>query len=330
MPRNGAAPNAVVLGLDHMKISTKLGLILVVSLAPWAPAQPLDPRSQGAPVPAPEAALPPELHYVSTFSADGRWALLTSATGRLVTDDLNGALDVFLLELTTGDFTLASVRDAGSSGNGASIAGAMSADASWVVFQSRATNLVFNDTNGTWDVFARDLKAGATLLVSATANGAVSQWLSTGPLISADGRYVLFRSWARDLASGPLLPRENLYRHDLVERRTECVSSGLPGSLGTVLGVSHGLMTSDGQAVALVLSTVQGTVYRDELVWRDLTTGRAARLAEQLPANLTGVPVNGRSVLAVCGKGRSVVFRSELGLGSAGGYALSWYGVEQA
>jgi Tol biopolymer transport system component len=75
---------------------------------------------------------------------------------------------------------------------------------------------------------------------------------------------------------------------------------------------------------------VQATVYRDELVWRDLATGRAARISEWLPANLTGVQVNGRSALAVSGNEKSVVFRSELGLGTSGGYALSWHGVEQA
>jgi hypothetical protein len=171
----------------------------------------------------------------------------------LVTGDLNGALDVFLLDLTTGELTLASARDEGNPSNGTSIAGGLSADASRVVFQSRATHLVPNDTNGTWDIFVRDLQAGATLLVSARTNGAVSPWPSTDPLISADGRYVLFWSWARDLAPAPLLPRENLYRHDLVERRTECVTTGLPASLGTVLGVREALMTSDGSGSGLAL-----------------------------------------------------------------------------
>ena len=45
----------------------------------------------------------------------------------------------------------------------------ISANGRYVVFTSDANNLVAGDTNGTRDVFVRDLLTGTTRLVSATA-----------------------------------------------------------------------------------------------------------------------------------------------------------------
>lgn len=47
----------------------------------------------------------------------------------------------------------------------------VSADGRYVVFVSRADNLVSNDTNGNPDVFLRDRKTGTTTLVSVNLRG---------------------------------------------------------------------------------------------------------------------------------------------------------------
>jgi Tol biopolymer transport system component len=93
------------------------------------------------------------------LSATGRFVAFVSTASDLVANDTNGAPDVFVRDLKTGTTTLVSVNRAGTdSGNGASFgsyAPLLSADGRVVAFQSAASDLVANDTNGAGDVFAR-------------------------------------------------------------------------------------------------------------------------------------------------------------------------------
>ncbi len=71
----------------------------------------------------------------------------------------------------------------------------------WLV-QSEATDLVAGDANGHCkDVFLRDVLAGTTVRVSVDAEGGDPDGLSSLPTISADGRYVAFKSYATDLVA---------------------------------------------------------------------------------------------------------------------------------
>lgn len=86
----------------------------------------------------------------------------------------------------------------GQSGDFADI----TADGRYVVFSSRATNLVPGDTNGTEDIFLRDLATDTTTLLSVDLNGGQGDAQSWEPVISGDGRYVAFSSAATNLAPG--------------------------------------------------------------------------------------------------------------------------------
>ncbi|PYU86902.1 MAG: hypothetical protein DMG08_29040 [Acidobacteria bacterium] len=72
-----------------------------------------------------------------------------------------------------------------------------------MAFHSDASDLAAtNDTNGTIDVFVRDLKTGTTTLVSVNSAGAGSgNGPSRLPALSADGRFVAFHSPASDLVA---------------------------------------------------------------------------------------------------------------------------------
>src|SRR5438067_2367503 len=61
---------------------------------------------------------------------------------------------------------LASIGTSGAQGNGVSSSASVSADGRYVAFYSQATNLVPGDTNGTFDVFVRDLLTNTTTRVS--------------------------------------------------------------------------------------------------------------------------------------------------------------------
>src|SRR5205814_3913331 len=110
----------------------------------------------------------------SVISSDGRFVLFLSSANNLVTDDDNGRfVDVFLRDRTKGVTTLVSVNQTGvGGGNGNSVSPVISTNGRYVLFESEASNLVTNDTNGFSDVFVRDLQTGTTTFVSVNSAGA--------------------------------------------------------------------------------------------------------------------------------------------------------------
>jgi Tol biopolymer transport system component len=94
------------------------------------------------------------------ISPDGRFVAFRSRASNLVQNDTNGETDVFIKDLRTGGIKLVSASADGMPGNGSSDGPTFSADGDWLAFYSSASNLVPGDTNGTTDVFIRDLEDG--------------------------------------------------------------------------------------------------------------------------------------------------------------------------
>ena len=137
------------------------------------------------------------------ISADGRYVAFQSQATNLVAGDTNGSLDVFVHDRQLDVTVRASVDSSGAQGNGNSFGNAsISADGRCVVFDSGASNLVGSDTNGTTDVFVRDLQAGTTERVSVDSSGAQANGSCHSPSVSADGRYVAFEGTATNLVGG--------------------------------------------------------------------------------------------------------------------------------
>ena len=155
--------------------------------------------------------------YQQSISADGTKVVFTSQASDLVGTDTNGDYDVFVRDLTTGVTKLVSVNAAGTdSGNSSSLMRAISSDATKIAFTSEASDLVGTDTNGLQDVFARDLRAGTTILASINAAGTDSgNAASDDPVMSADGTKVAFASIASDLVGNETKGRGNAFVRDL-------------------------------------------------------------------------------------------------------------------
>ena len=80
----------------------------------------------------------------------------------------------------------------------------LSADGRFEVFSSRSSNLVSGDSSTGEDVFLRDHELGTTTLISRNADGNSAGGTSAGAMISANGRFVVFRSASTLLdVSGP-------------------------------------------------------------------------------------------------------------------------------
>src|SRR5690242_15900275 len=90
-------------------------------------------------------------------SGSGRFVVFESDASNLVRRDTNGVSDIFLRDRSTGKTGRISVSSSGQQANGPShSARGVTPDGRYVVFESFASNLVPNDTNGTYDVFIRD------------------------------------------------------------------------------------------------------------------------------------------------------------------------------
>jgi len=181
----------------------------------------------------------------TSISGDGRLVAFWSDADNLVPNDTNGLRDVFLRDMFNATNLLVSVNTNGVSSNGYSTDPAISPDGRYVAFTSDASDLVQGDTNFAQDVFVRDLQTGATTLVSIkNAGTGPGNTDSYTPMISAGGRYVLFRSRANNLASG-LFIGENLFLRDR--------------QLGITYALSHygdslATMTPDGRFVFFAAS----------------------------------------------------------------------------
>jgi hypothetical protein len=136
------------------------------------------------------------------ISSDGRYVAFQSLASNLVSADTNGQLDVFVRDRQTGQTTMVSIDSNGAQGNNASSASAISSDGRYVAFQSLASNLVSDDTDGVGDVFRHDRQTGQTTMASVDSSGNQGNNASDEPSISADGRYVAFHSSATDLVTG--------------------------------------------------------------------------------------------------------------------------------
>jgi Tol biopolymer transport system component len=126
-----------------------------------------------------------------SISADGRFVAFTAGVKRILVHDLE-----------TGKTQLVSVSSRGRSAGGWTLGPVISGDGRYVAFFSLADNLVPNDTNDAFDVFVRDRVRGVTRRVSVSSNGTEANGASSGPSISADGRFVAFHSEASNLVPG--------------------------------------------------------------------------------------------------------------------------------
>jgi hypothetical protein len=109
-----------------------------------------------------------------------------------------------LYDFQTGTNLLVSrSSDGASAGDGNSDSVEISSDGRFVAYRSAADNLVPGDLNGQPDLFLFDRSSGTTTLITASRFGNTSaNNRSLTPVFSADGRTLVFASWASDLLAG--------------------------------------------------------------------------------------------------------------------------------
>lgn len=120
----------------------------------------------------------------------------------MVPEDTNLATDVYLADLAAGGLQQVSVGQGGTQGDGDSYYPTFSPDGRSVAFTSAAANLVPGDTNGSMDVFVKDLDSPAIDRLSVAEGGAQGNAASADAEFSPDGSTVVFASTATNLVTG--------------------------------------------------------------------------------------------------------------------------------
>jgi Tol biopolymer transport system component len=170
--------------------------------------------------------------YGPSVSENGRFVAFESDASNLVTGDTNGVRDVFVRDRQNGTTTRISKSTAGVQGNGNSHNPAVSSDGRFVVFESDATNFATSDTNTAADVFIWDRQTGTTTRVSRSTAGAQGNGGSYGPSVSADGRFVVFNSYATNLVTGDTNAAGDIFVRDRRNGTTTRVSKSTAGVQG--------------------------------------------------------------------------------------------------
>lgn len=253
------------------------------------------------------------------ISTDGRYAAFKSSDGNLVPGDVNGVTDVFIRDLQVNTTVLASRNRTGSgSGNGASVSKtadliAMTPSGQTVVYTSLASDLVAADNNGVQDFFAFNATTSSITLISARSASLpaayTARYRSRAATASADGRLVLFESFADDLvASGTTGNTSNIYLRDRQTGVTTLVSVDGTGHPGQVSGLP--VITSDGRYAFFLrqpIMPIPGAPENALQLYRRDLAANVTTLVSTNAAGLEGVN-NGVGAYSVSEDGRYAAF----------------------
>ncbi|MEA2563252.1 MAG: hypothetical protein QOH06_4756 [Acidobacteriota bacterium] len=193
-----------------------------------------------------------------TLSADGRYIALLSTSTNLIPGFSSGGMfdyDAYLVDRIAGTTSLITGAEGSpTQGTSRTYSAQISAGGRHVVFVSYAANLIAGQQDGfSTDVFVWDRVTGTTQLISHAVGSTTqaAQGDSDSASISADGRYVAFRSDAQNLASGftPGPDPSNVYVHDRLTGGTQLISR-TSASATTGAGGQSPTISDDGRFVS--------------------------------------------------------------------------------
>ncbi|MCC6602978.1 MAG: PD40 domain-containing protein [Anaerolineae bacterium] len=268
-------------------------------------------------------------------SPDGRFVAFSSSATNLVSGvsgfqvylrDRDSDADNVFDQPSGVSTTLVSMNNTGTAANGTAVNPAISADGRYVAFTSAATNLHPNDTDSFNDIFVKDRQTGTVAHVSISSSGVDANQSSDNPAVSADGRYVVFSSFADNLTPLDSNGLRDIFLHDrdfdadgifdepgaVLTRR---ISVGLSAS-NTNGESSFPAISADGQTIAFG-SAASNLVASDTVnSWDVFISDISGSNIRRISVSTTGGQANGDSgsagvyKLGLSSNGRFITFES--------------------
>jgi hypothetical protein len=180
-------------------------------------------------------AQPSQESTQGAISRNGRYAVFLNAQNNFVGSDTNNKTDAFVRDLTSGAVTRSSVSTAGVGGDQNVTWAVISETGRYVVFSSAATNLLDGRSiSPTYaQLYIRDTVSNTTNILTEVSPGTFANSSTTPYDVSADGRFVLFRSAATNL--GPSITNgahNNVFLLDRTTNTVTWVNAEAPGISG--------------------------------------------------------------------------------------------------
>jgi hypothetical protein len=242
-----------------------------------------------------------------SLSADGNLVAFLSDGTNLVPNFNGDAFTsqyAYVRNLSSGVTTLINQKPDGSRSSLGVIGLKLAAGGRYVIFTSLASDLVADDTNGSQDVFVRDLQTGTTRRVSLRADGTESPPAGNGQSdmhvdISADGQFISFMSSNDLIDNGP--PGDfTLYFRNLQGGFLERVAS--TNAAGTV---GHSALSDSGEFLVYLYATFAPGNTRNTVVRFD---AEATAYSEVFSIDSTNFASYVAEGMDISGDGRYITF----------------------
>jgi Tol biopolymer transport system component len=282
----------------------------------------------GNPLAVGNGQLPSFIRYVvgaAALSADGRWVAFTNLSSNLIAGQVDASedtQDVFLWDRTTDTTVLVSRSDASPTTTTRGFLIDFSADGGWVAFGRDTFHQADTGeptvSTGELRLFGRD--AGAPLLVNHAAGSTTMP--GNGPVsdadLSADGRFVVFRSLATDLVAGATDTNDALDVF-LYDRTTE-TNTLLSHSAGAPTAATGGdavRISADGAFIAFasagsdLVASLQDLNEQSDVFLHDRSGGTTSVVSLRDPSVSPETPSGASAARGLSADGRFVVFTSQ-------------------
>ena len=196
------------------------------------------------------------------ISGDGRYVAFISDSSNLAGAGPNEHYQLFVHDRETHTTVRLSNNASGEASNEDADSVAISYDGQLIVYESAATDLVSGDTNGSSDVFVSTL-SGETYRTSVDSSGNQVNQSSDFASISADGRFVAFRSDADKLVAGDTNDFDDLFIRELSDLLPTPPPTATPEPTATTSATSTPSPTPTATPTATPSSTPMppGTVF---------------------------------------------------------------------
>ena len=189
----------------------------------------------------------------------------------------------------------------------------ISGDGRYVVFSSAATNLAVGGNSDYQDVFLKDRVTGGVTRISTSTSGGDGNGDSQYAKVSADGRFVVFQSFASNLTTGDT----NGYPDIFVWDRSDSSVTNITKAMSVVSNPNNGNYNPDvafdnGWGGVVVFQTAKNLVAEDTSNGTDIYAYNMSSHTVQFvssKADGSGVSL-GSEDASVSGDGRFVVFTS--------------------
>jgi len=260
------------------------------------------------------------------ISDDGRFVLLSSRAPNLIPSQVEGnnAEDLFLYDRTLDHLELITHQagDPARTANELSTRALLSPDGEWVLFTSRADDLIEGMTGSPYadDVFLWQRSSGQLTLVShLPGDPLAAAGSSRGVALAADGSAVLFDSEAADLVADVMDTngKSDVFLFERASGLVRLISAALPGGGGktsTGNGPSSGVALLAGGTEVLFNSNasnlvlVDGNQSGDGFLWLSTGITRPIAAPYEVDYHARAATPDGKSLLLEIGNSDIGVF----------------------